>query len=261
MKLTSQCDIAVRGFVDRTPYAEHETEQGEDWWDGKLLTKDERLLPSTHTAAFQAPKSRVGYTNGSGGKKGDIEEAWFSAVRDAFERMEEAMPDRDPPVPVGPALRAVKMEEAEPLPSPATRQTRSRAATPAATPTQRTKKTVAPPVPPIVSKVEQPVAVPGGTKLSEAVEAVAVSVPNDAPVDAGLPEAVQPAPAGAAALAEGDGVSTHPTPTASPAQQEMQTVESQKEAMAPSARPGKPLVRFTFKAGAIAPPPPPVVTP
>ena len=182
-------------------------------------------------------------------------------MRNAFERMEEAMPDRDPPAAAAPAMRTVKAEDAEALPNAATRQTRSRAATPAATPTQRTKKTVPPPVPPTVPKVEQPAVLPVGAISSDPVGTVAVSPLQSAPVEAGLQqekggpeqEAVQPAPAGAAAPDEGAGVPG--PPIASSATQEVQTVQIQQEAAAPSARPGKPLVRFTFKAGAIAPPP------
>jgi histone deacetylase HOS3 len=256
VKADVEVRIAVRGFVDPTPYLEYEKEQGEDWWDGKLLAKYERLLPPTHTAAFQASKPKSGYTNGSG-RKAEVEEAWFGAVRDAFERMEGAMPDRDPPVPAALAPRAVKAEEAEPLPWAATRQTRSRAVTPAATPTQRAKKTVAPPVPPTVPRVAQQANVPAElVSVLSTAETVVIPIREDAPL-AAEQEAVQPAPAGPAAPEDGDGVST---PVADSRTQELQTIQLQQDASAASARPGKPLVRFTFKAGAIAPPPP-VVTP
>ena len=258
MKADVEVRIAVRGFVDPKPYTEYEKEQGEDWWDGKLLARYERLLPPAHTAAFQASKPKGGYTNGSG-RKGEVEEAWFGAVRDAFERMEGAMPDRDPPVPAALAPRAVKAEEAEPLPWAATRQTRSRAVTPAATPTQRAKKTVAPPVPPSVPQVAQQATMPAEL-VPVLPTAETVVIPTPTREDARLAaeeEAVQPPRAGPAAPVEGDGVST---PDTNSATQELRTVQLQQEGSVPSARPGKPLVRFTFKAGAIAPPPP-VVTP
>lgn len=175
------------------------------------------------------------------------------------------MPDRDPPVP---PASSVKVEDAEPSAGAAVRQTRSRAVTPAATPTQRAKKAVVPPLPVAPRLVAQePEPIPADNASDAVVERLVTvkaeeSTMSTPAIDATIPrretvpdqEVAQLAGAAGAAQAPSNAVALLASP-AGPAVQEVETLRSQEGIAAP-ARSGKPLVRFTFKAGAITPPPP-----
>ena len=116
------------GLVDDTPYHERNA-----WWDSASLDAMERLLPSTHMAAFQTKPRAVP-------KKGNTppQEDWLRYTARIFEDMEAATPDRDPPAkPANPMRNPVNRLVGQAASLGEGRQTRSRGVTPQTSPAKR----------------------------------------------------------------------------------------------------------------------------
>jgi hypothetical protein len=117
----------VGGLVDDTPHHERNA-----WWDSASLDAMERLLPSTHMAAFQ--------TKARASKKGNTppQEDWLRYTARIFEDMEAATPDREPPAkPANPMRNPANRFVQQAAVLSEGRQTRSRGVTPQASPAKR----------------------------------------------------------------------------------------------------------------------------
>ena len=127
IKAGAHCAFAVSGLVDD---ADHEERKG--WWDIPSLEAMERLLPSTHTTAFQTKPRAVPKKVSS-----MPQEEWLRYTSQIFESMEAAMPDRDPPAkPTNPLRNPTNRLVQETLQGEG-RQTRSRGVTPQTSPNKK----------------------------------------------------------------------------------------------------------------------------
>lgn len=178
-KLTVQ---SVTGLVDDVNYETCNT-----WWDTASLDAMEKLLPSTHTTAFQT-KARAGPKKGSPPSR----EEWLRYTAELFEAMEAATPDRDPlPKPL-PVVKSAAGRLAHDAAAGEGRQTRSRGVTPQASPVKREAKEaidarpILPEVTPTAPTVELITAPKGASSEQRSAETVAVKK-EDVPAESSIP--------------------------------------------------------------------------